>query len=82
MLKETSDSTRVEHQKRKREKSTKESIVSFDEEEPTLDTAEITEPIMDLEEEGNPYADFVDQNMDIIPAEKELLEVTLSCDAP
>lgn len=81
VLKETSDSTRVEHQKRKREKSTKESIVSFDEEEPTLDTAEIAEPITNLEGESNFNVDFVEGNKEIIPAEKEFVEVALPCDA-
>ena len=81
VVKETSDSTRVEYQTREREKSLKVSTVTIYEEEAIHETTEITEPITNLEEESNSNVDFVEGNKEIIPAEKESVEVALPCDA-
>ena len=81
VVKETSDSTRVEYQTREREKSLKVSTVTIYEEEAIHETTEITEPITNLEEESNFNVDFVEGNKEIIPAEKESVEVALPCDA-
>ena len=59
VVKETSDSTRVEYQTREREKSLKVSTVTIYEEEAIHETTEITEPITNLEEESNFNVDFV-----------------------